>query len=153
MKILIAVDGSKYSEAALAELALRTWPKGSEMLVLHACEVPLAPTTEAWALPVDYYQRLEAVCMQNAEQVIKAAVARLSPLSDVVRINSKVIHGSPKSVILHEAEKWQPDLIVVGSHGYPKWEQLLIGSVSQAIVSHAKCSVEVVKLPPQKKAA
>jgi nucleotide-binding universal stress UspA family protein len=49
-------------------------------------------------------------------------------------------------VILDEAEKWKADLIVVGSHGYPAWERLLLGSVSQAVVSHAKCSVEVVRV-------
>ena len=48
---------------------------------------------------------------------------------------------------------WKADLIVVGSHGYPTWERLLLGSVSQAVVSHAKCSVEVVRLPEQKQAA
>jgi hypothetical protein len=35
--------------------------------------------------------------------------------------------------------------IVVGSHGYRAWERFLLGSVSQSIVSHARCSVEVVR--------
>jgi nucleotide-binding universal stress UspA family protein len=48
-------------------------------------------------------------------------------------------------VILDEAESWGADLIVVGSHGYRAWERFLLGSVSQSVVSHAKCSVEVVR--------
>jgi nucleotide-binding universal stress UspA family protein len=51
-------------------------------------------------------------------------------------------------MILDEAERWGADLIVVGSHGYRAWERFLLGSVSQAVVSHAKCSVEVVRCRP-----
>jgi nucleotide-binding universal stress UspA family protein len=153
MKVLIGIDGSEYSDAALSEIAGRTWPKGTEILVVHACEIPLAATTEVWALPTDYYQRLDQACLQNAEKVVKAALAKLSVLADTANVTSKIVTGAAKRVILDEAERWKPDLIVVGSHGYPTWERLLLGSVSQAIVSHAKCSVEVVRLPAQKKAA
>ena len=50
-------------------------------------------------------------------------------------------------MILDEAQRWGADLIVVGSHGYRAWERFLLGSVSQMVVSHAKCSVEVVRCP------
>lgn len=153
MRILIGVDGSEYSDAALNEVSKRTWPKGSEILIVHACEIPLGTTTEPWAFPADYYQRLDEVCRQNGEQVIKAAAARLSTLAGTAVITTKLVMGAPKSVILGEAEKWKPDLIVVGSHGYPTWERLLLGSVSQAVVAHAKCSVEVIRLPPKRMAA
>ena len=53
--------------------------------------------------------------------------------------------GAPRPVILDEAENWGADLIVMGSHGYGAWKRFLLGSVSQAVVSHAKCSVEVVR--------
>jgi nucleotide-binding universal stress UspA family protein len=48
-------------------------------------------------------------------------------------------------VILDEAESWRADLIVEGSHGYSAWKRFLLGSVSQAVVIHANCSVEVVR--------
>jgi nucleotide-binding universal stress UspA family protein len=153
MKILIGVDGSAYSDAALDEVANRTWPAGSEILIIHVCELPIVPTPEAWALPADYYDRLEAGCRQRADQVITTAVARLSSMGDGITISSKVVLGRAKSAILDQAEKWQADLIVVGSHGYQAWQRLLLGSVSQAVVSHAKCSVEVVRLAPEKKIA
>ena len=153
MKILIGADGSAYSDAALDEVAHSVWPAGSEILVVHAMEMPIVPTPEVWALPPDYYERLERVCAEHADQVICAAVKKLSALGDAVTITTKVVQAAPKTAILDEAEKWKPDLIVVGSHGYPTWERLLLGSVSQAVVSHAKCSVEVVRLPAQKRAA
>lgn len=153
MRILIGVDGSEYSDAALDEVSKRTWPQGSEILVLHAFELPLSVTPEVWALPPDYFERLDSVCRRQADEIIKAAVAKLSGLAGTATISSKSVLGAPKSVILDEAETWKPDLIVVGSHGYPTWERLLLGSVSQAVVAHAKCSVEVVRMPAPKQAA
>ena len=153
MRILIAVDGSPYSDAAIDEVSQRRWPRGSEILVVHAFELPLAATPEVWALPPDYYERLDRICREQADAIVNAAVKKLSGLGDVVSVSSRTVLGSPKSVILEAAESWKPDLIVVGSHGYPTWERLLLGSVSQAVVSHAKCSVEVVRMPAPKQAA
>lgn len=154
MKILIGVDGSEYSDAALDEVSQRTWPKGSQILVVHAFEMPVAPTPEVWALPPDYYEQLDRAVRTQSDAIIETAVEKLkSRLGDSVEIKSKAILGSPKRVILDEAESFKADLIVVGSHGYPTWERLLLGSVSQAVVSHAKCSVEVVRLPVAKQLA
>jgi nucleotide-binding universal stress UspA family protein len=154
MKILIGVDGSPYSDAALETVARRPWPQGSEILVIHAYEMPVAPTTEVWALPPDYYQQLDRAVRTQSDAVVEAAVDKLrTALGDKLKVEGKAIMGSAKRVIVDEAETWGADLVVVGSHGYPTWERLLLGSVSQAVVSHAKCSVEVVRLPREKKTA
>jgi nucleotide-binding universal stress UspA family protein len=154
MKILIGVDGSIYSDAALEEVSRRTWPDGSKIRVVNAFEIPLAPTAEVWAIPTDYYVKLERIIRAQSDEVLKAAEKQLrSRLGVGVEIETKGVLGSPKRVILDEAENFNADLIVVGSHGYPTWERLLLGSVSQAVVSHAKCSVEVVRLPVEKKIA
>lgn len=153
MRILVAVDGSTYSDAALDEVRGRTWPRGTEILVVHAFELPVAVTPEAWALPPDYYTRIDRACREQAEAIVEAAVKKLSTLGNDVSVTSKTVPGSPKTVILEEAQTWKPDLIVVGSHGYPTWERLLLGSVSQAVVSHAKCSVEVVRAAKPKERA
>jgi nucleotide-binding universal stress UspA family protein len=58
-----------------------------------------------------------------------------------------VVEGYPKEAILAEAERWGADLIVVGSHGYRGLTRLWLGSVSQAVASHAGCSVEIVRAP------
>jgi nucleotide-binding universal stress UspA family protein len=51
---------------------------------------------------------------------------------------------------LDEAEKWEADLIVVGSHGYQGFKRFLLGSVAQAIASHAHCSVEIARQRQEK---
>src|SRR6266542_527979 len=66
-------------------------------------------------------------------------------LDPSIKITGNILLGSPRSVILEEADRWNADLIVIGSHGYGAWQRFLLGSVSQSVVSHAKCSVEVVR--------
>jgi nucleotide-binding universal stress UspA family protein len=123
-------------------------------VVIHAYQMPLAPTPEVWVLPPEYFEELDRAVRTQSDAIVEAGVAKLkSALGAGLKIEGKAIMGSPKAVILDQAESWKADLIVVGSHGYPTWEKLLLGSVSQAVVSHAKCSVEVVRLPREKKAA
>jgi nucleotide-binding universal stress UspA family protein len=146
MKILLAVDGSACSEAAVGELTKRPWPPGSEIRVLTAYDLPLMPGPEAWAISPDYCDRLQQAVLEQAEIVAHATSEKLSAeLGDSFKVTSRVVAGSPKLMILEEAEQWNPDLIVVGSHGYSGWQKFLLGSVSQAVVAHAKCSVEVVR--------
>ena len=57
----------------------------------------------------------------------------------------KIQHHSPRDAIVEEAERWGADLIVVGSHGYRGPERALLGSVSQAVATQAKCSVEIAR--------
>jgi nucleotide-binding universal stress UspA family protein len=154
MRILIGVDGSEYSATAVEEVSQRTWPQGTQILVVHAFEMPAAPAPEVWAVPPDYYEQLDRAVRTQSDAIIEAAVEKLkSRLGDFAEIKAKAVLGSPKRVILDEADSFKADLIVVGSHGYPTWERLLLGSVSQAVVSHAKCSVEVVRLPDAKRLA
>lgn len=146
MRILLAVDGSPCSEAAVNELTSRPWPTGSEVKVITAYEMPLAPTPEAWAIPPEYFEQLERAARERAESVVNDVSSRLTKtLGPAMAVSGGAMMGSPRAVILEEAERWKADLIVIGSHGYGTWQRLLLGSVSQAVVSHAKCSVEVVR--------
>jgi nucleotide-binding universal stress UspA family protein len=151
MKILLATDGSDYSKAAVNSVAERPWPEGSIVKIVSAMEIPYAPTTEAWVLPDSYYKELERVAKEQAQAAVDYAVKRFKSVkSPGLEVGAKIISGSPRQVILDEAESWDADLIVVGSHGYSGWQRLLLGSVSSAISTHAHCSVEIVR---QKKGA
>jgi nucleotide-binding universal stress UspA family protein len=148
MKILLAVDGSPCSDVAIEEVARRPWPDGSSVKVLTAFELPTPPTPEAWALPVNYFQEMDVALRKQAHEIVEKALHKLrSKLDKSISLDSAVLPGPPRTIILEEAESWEADLIVLGSHGYRAWERFLLGSVSQAVVSHAKCSVEVVRCP------
>jgi nucleotide-binding universal stress UspA family protein len=149
MKILIATDGSDYSKAAVNSVAERPWPQGSEVKIISAMVVPFAPTTEAWVLPDSYYSELDRVVREQAEAAVKHAVERIeSGKASGLEITTKIISGSAGEVILDEAERWDADLIVLGSHGYSGWQRFLLGSVSHAVATHAHCSVEIVRQKP-----
>jgi nucleotide-binding universal stress UspA family protein len=146
MKILLAVDGSPCSDTAVEELARRPWPDNSSVKVLTAFELPAPPTPEAWAIPLTYFDEMDSALRKQASAVVERAIQTLKArLNKTISIDGAVVPGSPRVVILDAAEDWNADLIVVGSHGYRAWERFLLGSVSQSVVSHAKCSVEVVR--------
>ena len=147
MKILLAIDGSACSDTAVEEVARRPWPNGSSVRVLTAIETPIAPTPEAWALPLTYYEDLETALRKQGQNVVDEAIQKLKS-NQTITAEAVLVPGSPRAVILDEAESWGADLIVMGSHGYGALKRFLLGSVSQAVVSHAKCSVEVVRCAP-----
>ena len=145
MKILLAVDGSPFSKAAVTEVASRPWPTTSEVKVVTAFQVPLIPTPEVWAISDEYLPALEGIAREQSQSIVDAAVATLaSGLDKSTTVSGEVLPGLPREAILEEAESWKADLIVMGSHGYGAWRGFLLGSVSRAVVAQAKCSVEVV---------
>lgn len=145
MKILLAIDGSECSNAVVTEVLQRPWPADAEFKVLTVYEVPMV-TPQAWTISPDYCERVEEVVRDVAQTASVSAWSRLNQkFGSQFPITSEVISGSPQSGILEVAESWNADLIILGSHGYRAWERLFLGSVSQAVVTHARCSVEVVR--------
>ena len=151
MKILLAVDGSVYSEAAVEEVVHRPWPPQSEVKVITAAETPMMVGMEPWAPSSEYFEQVDKSVREAAKAVIESALLKLKSTEDKkLKISSEIIQGSPRQVIVEEAERWGADLIVMGSRGLGAWNRLLLGSVSSAVVHHAKCSVEIVRKPQTK---
>jgi nucleotide-binding universal stress UspA family protein len=146
MKILLAIDGSTFSDAAVTEVAKKPWPADSEVKIISVIEPPLMPTVETWIPPDNYLEALEAAGEDQARSIITKAAARIREgQGDHLRISSEIVKGHPKHAIIDEADAWGADLILMGSHGYRGLTRLWLGSVSQAVASHAKCSVGIVR--------
>ena len=146
MKILVAYDGSRYSDAALDEVLKRPWPEGSEVRLVTAVEQPVftLPQQELEA----YYPVAEKIgesLRDAAHRQVRAALSRIEARKDL-RSSYEIRDGEPKATILDAIRDWAPDLVLVGSHGKSAIERLLLGSVSHALVTHAPCNVEVVKV-------
>jgi nucleotide-binding universal stress UspA family protein len=151
MKILLAVDGSVHSDAAVEELTKRPWPAQTEIKVITASEVPVPMGMEPWAVSPQYFEVMEKSMRQAAEAAIDSALLKLKPIEDkTLGISSKIVPGPPSQAIVDEAESWGANLIVMGSRGQGTWSRLLLGSVSSAVVHHATCSVEIVRKPQNK---
>ena len=145
MKILLAIDGSPCSQTAVAEVARRPWPENSQLRVVSVVEPPGALTAEPYMGVVGYFEEVERLKRQKAEEVLAEASGALRAGTAQTDITTEVLTGSPKRAIVEEAERWGADLIFVGSHGYHTWERMLLGSVSQSVAAHALCSVEIVR--------
>jgi nucleotide-binding universal stress UspA family protein len=148
MKILLAIDGSPCSDAAVEEVRKRPWPAASEVKIITAVETPILVGVGVETWPADYYEELQKSARANARAIIDNAVSKLNEVSDkTLKISQESIDGPPREVIVEEAESWGADLIVMGSRGLGVWNRLLLGSVSSAVLHHAKCSVEIVRTP------
>ena len=149
MRILLATDGAKQSNAAVDMLKRLVINDGDSIYIVSVVDlaVPLAVDIYGGYLPdtTEY----EKAAKDDARQVLSDAVEKVKQQVEgkKVEISSDVLIGSPESRIVEMADEIKPDLIVVGSHGYSGWERLLLGSVSDAVVHHAPCSVMVVRCP------
>ena len=146
MKVLLAVDGSDCSDAAVQEIAQRPWPVGTIIKVFSVAEWPHMGAVEPWGLSNDYFIELDKVQNEKAQAAVDQAIAVFHAHKNLaVEVISTQERGHVPTTILDEAEKWEADLIVVGSHGYQGFKRFLLGSVAQTIASHAKCSVEIIR--------
>lgn len=143
MKILLAVDDSKFSEAAAQAVIAQSKPQSAEVRVLHVVDTPSLLLTRDVGT---YDPSIEAVWDAQREQG-RAMIAKTAETlrSHGLKCTAELREGDPKSTILEEAEKWGADLIVLGSHGRKALERFLLGSVSDAVARHARCSVQVVR--------
>jgi len=84
---------------------------------------------------------------KNVSLSLEQAVARLDGAFGQGSANCQVLVGDPREEILEAAKKWSASLIMLGSHGHKLMETVFLGSVSDAVATHAHCSVEVTRLP------
>lgn len=137
-KILLPVD---LTETAMTENAARAAtalakPFESELRVVNVQSlIPIAY--------IDYVSEdFESEIKSGLEKELAAIRASLDYPSE--RISTILLFGPVYHKVLEEAEAWGADIIVVGSHR-PGMDRFLIGSSAGAIVSHARCSVFVVR--------
>lgn len=151
MKILLAVDGSKCSNEAVESVAHRPWPPESEVKIIHVIDSPIPAIPDIPTFFIFYAGRMQKLdeARKMAPEIIEKAVNIMGSTENgrKLEVSSKTFEGSPKEVIIDEAEKWGANLIVLGAHGYGAVKRFLLGSVSQAVATHAQCSVEIVRSP------
>lgn len=157
MKILIGYDGSDCAEAALDDLQRAGLPSEAKALVVSVTEVSLPPPppssyeileqARAVHVPADiprvYSKGSPAI--QEAQSLSKRAAARVRANFPGWEITAKASVGSPAWELVKKADGWKPDLIVVGSHGLSALGRFVLGSVSQRVLTEARCSVRVAR--------
>ena len=137
MKVLLATDGSEFSEAATQAIISQCRPQGTEVKVVNVVDIPLL-------IPTLYAAEFREESLKDGQALVRQAEQPLTKAG--FKVQTAVEEGDPKSKIVEDAARWHADLIVVGSHGRKGMERFLMGSVSDAVARHAPCSVQVVRI-------
>ncbi len=156
-KILIAYDGSAYSDAALDDLRRAGLPRDAEALIVTVSDglvptsSPIAEVAVAALISRRVTSAITVAQVQATRLLLEArgfaeqARRRVQSYFPDWEVRTRVLEGSPSRELLREAEEWQPDLVVVGSHGRSALGRFFLGSVSKKLATEASSSVRVVR--------
>ena len=146
LTVLLAVDGSSYSDAEANLVTDIRWPAGTSMRVLAVVPerlplVCLSPETQS------VVDEMRAGARQQDRAAAETLVVRVA---DQLRAHdliteAQVREGRPAEVILEQAVAQSADLIVVGARGRTRAGPFCMGDVAQKVAKYASCSVLVVR--------
>jgi nucleotide-binding universal stress UspA family protein len=140
-RVVVGVDGSPLSVAALKEAAAIAKWRGWTLEVVHVYHVyyPAWPVPGAVGVPNDFDTTVESTAVQALEQ------EELNVLGEGhgVDIRNSVVEGTAGHVLAQLSEG--ASLLVVGSRGASGVRSLVLGSVGNYVVHHAQCDVLIVR--------
>ncbi|MBX3149632.1 universal stress protein [Candidatus Obscuribacterales bacterium] len=135
MKVLFAVDDSKFSDLAIETVGSRPWPVDTEFRILSVLELSRSE-----------FDGSDTAVIGKLKADVESKAKVLETLHPSAKIEVKVLQGRAKDAILSHAEEWGSDLIVVGSHGRRGLQKFLLGSVAESILVQSPCAVEIVRI-------
>ena len=145
LRLLIGVDNSPHSKAAVEAVGQREWPDGTEVRLLAVVDTVIAITPDPSQPQV--LKWIEVGDEDNWDQVRQIFQPSADKLrSDGLAAEVMIRRHNPTNQLLEEAESWGADCIFIGPKGTRGISRLLLGSVSSAVAARASCSVEVVRL-------
>ena len=139
MRILLAADDSPGAERARALVASLRLPKDTAIRVVRS----LGPLPSGVGLPDSMRDDLIGAALGRVKLEVDAFSEPLR--SPGVTVESDALSGRAASAIVEDAERWRPDLIVVGSHGRGQVASAVLGSVAAEVIDHAPCPVLVAR--------
>jgi nucleotide-binding universal stress UspA family protein len=155
MKLLIGYDGSTCADAALDDLKYAGLPPKAETIVLCVAEVSPPPPPSSYELvdrclePKDDESPAlgdwRTQTKDAARDLASRAASRLQQTFNEWNVHAEWRFGSPATEIINKSHEWLPDLIIVGSHGRSTIGRIVLGSVSQKVLTEAPCSVRVAR--------
>jgi nucleotide-binding universal stress UspA family protein len=151
VKLLIGYDGSPYADTAIDDLRHAGLPQEVEAIVLSVADLWILPSDETTTPPsrlstsMTEARAAAAKLMEEAKLLANRGRDRVQSMFPQWQVSAETAADSPAWAIILKAEEWHVDLIVVGSHGYSPIERIVLGSVSQTVLTHARCSVRVAR--------
>lgn len=140
-RLLVAVDLSEHSRRALEAALAIARSLGATLEVLHAVALPIQ--ADAGLSQPGLIERLRERGLAELERFIDEAIAA-GPASTIA-IERTLVSGTPTTVINEHVAARQPDLLVLGTHGYGGVKRLVLGSVAEALARYSTVTTLVVR--------
>jgi nucleotide-binding universal stress UspA family protein len=147
-RIVVAVDGSANAERAAQMAAGLARKHNSELIVVYALtssDIVATSSTQSYMPKIDYSSAYYLEALKQGNKLVDQTVefAKKQGVSARGVVDRSV--SSTVEAIINQATNLHADLIVIGTRGIGGFKRLLLGSVSSGVVSHAPCSVLVVR--------
>ena len=146
-KVLVSTDGSDNANRAVQAAATLAKQNSAELLIIHVVSeaIPAQYAPIGINTPVADYTNYFKTIEEQGRSLVNQAVESAKRTASNVRGEVLRTISSTVEAIVEISEKEHADLIVVGTRGLGGFKKLLLGSVSSGILSHAHCSVLVVR--------
>jgi len=144
-KILIPVEDRTFAEAQIEFLSKHELPSATQFTLMNVIK-PLAVQDYGFAVPSTYLEAIAKEDENAARKLLADVESKLKARFPNAGFEKRIEFGGAAAEIIREAKEEEHDWIVIGSHGRSGLDRFFLGSVSQSVVSHAPCSVTIVRL-------
>jgi nucleotide-binding universal stress UspA family protein len=141
--VMLATDGSPTAEKATATAIDLARLLDTELIVVSVWDVAYAGYGAMGFAPISTNADLAKLGEEEASRINVDAAARAEEVG--VETRPVVLRGFPIEAICEAAEKFAPQFLVIGSHGWGAMKRAVFGSVSTGVLHHASCPVLVVR--------
>lgn len=148
MKTIIAVDDGTAVPCILEFVKKHKWDEHARFRVIHVIS-PVMLDHPMASYPL-FLESVQKESFEAGQKLLKRVLTEMREFLPTQEIEVEILEGFAKECILDEAATWKADLIVVGSHGRTGLSRFFLGSVSSAVVTHAPCSVMIVRIPQER---
>lgn len=147
-RIVVAIDGSPSSQAALHEIASRPWAEGTQFRLVTAIDPHLETIMARPGFFADQF--VQGTDESGREWIMRMMEAASQILSRAgLEVSTHIFDGDPKEAILRASEEWPAACVFLGAVGLHHGSRLTLGTVASSVASRAPCSVEIVRPRPR----
>ena len=146
MRVLLAIDHNKYSQSVVDEASGRLWPRGTAFKIVTALE-PLELSADEFGEHSIPHMLENARCYRHkvSTKLCQQAMSKILAARPDVSVCWEIKEGCAPDVIIDAARAWGADRILLGARPTDMCPRYLSGSIFSDVVSHAPCSVEIVR--------
>lgn len=154
-KILVPIDFSDVTKLVIENAKLFAKALNAELKVIHVLTPTVPRVQEAVGgvivAPMNYEVLRDDLAAELRNEHKKMLEIKKNLSTEKIRVTSFLLEGNISQVIFSQIEEYDPDIIVMGSHGHGYMMKALLGSIAMSVLKHVKCPVIIVPSKTKKK--